>query len=768
MITSIGKLKSFGIFQDYKQAKNLNAFEKYNLLYGWNGSGKSTLTKLFLSLADKRTHQHFNDAEYSVTSNNCTEITHKNISSNIINIRVFNKDFIERNVNFEQSKANSILILSQEKKEELLRYKDALAALEIKENSFSAAKISYEQQTEDLKKNLSKWASNVKKSFELIETSNTYYLNYDRTKLNSFIKNNSAFISNVGVLSSDQVKELKNVIKPNRKPDINSEQFELINIEELTIKTEHLKSVLSQSIYSNQIKRLVENPVLNSWIEHGIELHAELKSEKCEFCQQTLPNERIEELNRHFNASYKKLIEDLKKLDDYIQTITDELDINFSDPFELYEEFQNDYINAKKEHITNAQSCNEQLIVLVGQVEKKTQSPFEVIDCEFDELYNTFNHLNLGLTRMSDVIEKHNLKNQKFDDIVKDAQYKLELHFVSEQLLKENYEGLQSKIKKTGEERDKLSGEVKIAQEIVFTFETALLNEAIGADTFNKSLGKFLGRNDIALQFDKELKGYKLIRGKGATPANHLSEGEKTAIAFVYFISKLKENGNQIENTIIVVDDPISSFDSNHLFHAYSYLKLECEKAEQLFILTHNFQYFKLIRDWLTKKNEVKWVNNARIEKIKSRFYSIECTIEPDRHAVIKNANDTLIKFNSEYHYVFFKLNELKEVPDLDVEKAFLISNLARKLLEAFLTFKFPKGRNDFSQLLHAGCSEPETREKVYRFINKYSHNQQIDFHDTPIDNLLGEGNNIVNDVFKILEDLDGNHYKEMKELVKD
>jgi len=40
------------------------------------------------------------------------------------------------------------------------------------------------------------------------------------------------------------------------------------------------------------------------------------------------------------------------------------------------------------------------------------------------------------------------------------------------------------------------------------------------------------------------------------------------------------------------------------------------------------------------------------------------------------------------------------------------------------------------------------------------------DFHDTPIDNLLGEGNNIVNDVFKILEDLDANHFKEMNELV--
>jgi len=103
----------------------------------------------------------------------------------------------------------------------------------------------------------------------------------------------------------------------------------------------------------------------------------------------------------------------------------------------------------------------------------------------------------------------------------------------------------------------------------------------------------------------------------------------------------------------------------------------------------------------------------------------------------------------------------------LDLEKAFLIANLSRKLLEGFLTFKFPKGRNDFSQLLQAGCPDNETREKVYRFINKYSHNQQIEFLDSPIDNLLGEGENIVEEVFKIISSLDKPHFEEMEEVCK-
>ncbi|TOB48616.1 AAA family ATPase, partial [Vibrio parahaemolyticus] len=86
---------------------------------------------------------------------------------------------------------------------------------------------------------------------------------------------------------------------------------------------------------------------------------------------------------------------------------------------------------------------------------------------------------------------------------------------------------------------------------------------------------------------DAKAKGYKISRNGTGKLANNLSEGEKTAIAFVYFVTKLKEHDNDIKETIVVVDDPVSSFDSNHLFHSYSFLKKHCENAKQLFVMTH-------------------------------------------------------------------------------------------------------------------------------------------------------------------------------------
>lgn len=41
-----------------------------------------------------------------------------------------------------------------------------------------------------------------------------------------------------------------------------------------------------------------------------------------------------------------------------------------------------------------------------------------------------------------------------------------------------------------------------------------------------------------------------------------MSEGEKTAIPFVYFTIHLKDKDFDIKNGIIVIDDPICSMDS--------------------------------------------------------------------------------------------------------------------------------------------------------------------------------------------------------------
>ena len=52
--------------------------------------------------------------------------------------------------------------------------------------------------------------------------------------------------------------------------------------------------------------------------------------------------------------------------------------------------------------------------------------------------------------------------------------------------------------------------------------------------------------------------------------------------------------------------------------------------------------------------------------------------------------------------------------------------------------------------------------DKVFKFINAYSHNQVVEFHDSSADNLLAEGYNVTADVLSIMETVDKVHYDEL------
>lgn len=767
MIQGIARLKKFGIFEDYTQVNGLQPFVKYNLFYGWNGSGKSTLARVFLSLSDRKMHENFPSSELSVQISDCPDITHENINAANHNIKVFNKDFIERNVNFEQSRANSILILSEEKKDEMERYKQKLADLNAKSSQKDILNTKKEKAEEELKKNLSKWAGSIKRSFELIETSNNYYLFYDRTKLTKFIATNKHKIEASAILSPEEVKNLKNAIKPNKKPDILVSIYQPFDKSDFIEKLPSITKSLSSIALSQKITRLVENPELNSWVQEGLILHTEQGGHNCEFCGQEMPEERLNQLNAHFSEEYSIFMAELETHGEYVLQRFLTLQIVAIDSINFYEEFHAEYNKHRKELESKAADLVNIIVELRTKLDEKKSNPFNSISYEIDGKYLTLiDEYNDAISKVQSVIAKHNKKNEGFEGAIQKAQYDLELNFVSDVLIRENYKETQKAIEEMRAQLVTANSDVEDLNSEIQRLEAVLLNETIGANDFNRNLESFIGRQELVLEFDKAQKGYKLIRKGKVEPARNLSEGEKTAIAFVYFIAKLKESGNRIENTIIVVDDPISSFDSNHLFHSYSYLKKECEKALQLFVLTHNFNYYKLVRDWLLKKNErKKQKDGTYLELTRSHFYTVECSIGEPRKATISNANNTLLKFNSEYHYLFYKLFTFRDTTELNLEQAFLIANLSRRLLESFLSFKFPKGRNDFNQLLEAGCSDSEMREKVYRFINKYSHNQLIEIGDGAIDNLLGESSNIVNSVLRIVEELDGSHYREMQEV---
>ena len=90
------------------------------------------------------------------------------------------------------------------------------------------------------------------------------------------------------------------------------------------------------------------------------------------------------------------------------------------------------------------------------------------------------------------------------------------------------------------------------------------------------------------------------------------------------------------------------------------------------------------------------------------------------------------------------------------------------------LSFKFPSCRSDFKALFDEWIkrltewTNPEkiqNWEKIFKFINKYSHLQVIEFWDDAETNQIWEWDNIIKDVLKIIEDNDKDHYNEMTNL---
>ena len=148
MIKNIQYLKNFGIFQDYSQKdKKVQDFNKFNLIYGWNGSGKTTLSRLLRCFELQKIHNDFTKADFCLQTDrgvmSCKDLSQK------INIRVFNKDFIDENVFTPENTAKPIYYLGKEN----IDQKNELKNLKNQERELDTKLDHLKQQLKTKKKN---------------------------------------------------------------------------------------------------------------------------------------------------------------------------------------------------------------------------------------------------------------------------------------------------------------------------------------------------------------------------------------------------------------------------------------------------------------------------------------------------------------------------------------------------------------------------------------------------------------------------------------
>ena len=237
-----------------------------------------------------------------------------------------------------------------------------------------------------------------------------------------------------------------------------------------------------------------------------------------------------------------------------------------------------------------------------------------------------------------------------------------------------------------------------------------------------------------------------LVSHSSLTERGGLSEGERGAVALLYFLRSLEseEVAEQLADTCVVIDDPVSSFDQDALLAAFSFLRRRLEdrdghlRCAQLIVLTHNFEFFRLWSQALesaSKKDandarqagcEVRELHKRRGTLLQLRAQPVDRTLKARRPVL--RAWDSTRLLSSEYYLLFHLVCEATKRGN--EHTAPTAGNAARRLLESFLRFKRPaldKFANAVDQVGSAHGVAAETRERVVRALHRASHRAEID-----------------------------------------
>ena len=508
------------------------------------------------------------------------------------------------------------------------------------------------------------------------------------------------------------------------------------------------------------IADLIKKLDSRTWIQQGINL-LEKTGNICQFCQQeTINEDLIKQFNELFDDNYKKKITEIQ---DLYKSYREETSLLLSNLSSIQSEFNsNNIVSNLIIKLNTLFSSNYQII------EKKINSANEkkIIESISSEK-DSFNSIYLKIKENNDVFNslesnKKNLINNIWlfmanncRDILNDYDKKIIKIKKIKNLATELEDGYKKKI-------DSIKEDISILRE-----QTIDTKEAI--NNINEILRNsgFTGFEIEEKEKVNNISRYYLKRNNiqnGDIIFNTLSEGEKHFISFLYFYQlclgtdDLDNNSNK--NKIIVIDDPVSSLDSQSLFVVSTLIrelikrkaeKPNSEKSEfanqkisQVFLFTHNFYFYKevsfsrrLICTDYWHYNVIK-INN--ITQIKDGYNK---TIEDDYSLLWNTLKESKKNINSSTNNI-------------------MISNTMRRILETYINF-VGIGADPWQIISNEDTSSSSyyIKSAFISIINEESHKVFLD--STYYHRITKEQPQILYDIFKdIFKVIGKSHYDQM------
>lgn len=722
MIKKLIKLKKFGIFDNWSWNSDVPEFRRFNLIYGWNRSGKTTLSRVFYACEKQTTilKRYPKGGEFQIKEDNNSVADHANIADKQLSIKVFNKDFVDENISFEPSDTcNPIIYVSEEdieSKKRLDKLRQDTVELNRNVNSAQEEKSNKEEIKNTFLRSLG------------VEISNALFdKTYNKTKAEKDISKIGVDNFNNKKISDEDKKKFEEISKSEAKKKLNDPSeykfnfsFGDKNVSNYDDISSIIKHLLEKKVVSETLDRLKNDNDLNSWVERGFDLHkAKEEKNKCLFCQKPLDYDFLDTLSKHFSKDYEDLQNEITAFISKLKSLKRESVATQDNG--LYPDLIKHYHEQTKALNNIIDDLNEWFDGAIAKLQEKFKSPLSEVALpeepkDFKILYNDV------IAELKKIIKKHNEKVDNHGEEVKKAKEKLKHNLIAIAIDEQNYKDIEQNLKDADAAEKVAKEKLALNSSQIKTLEQKTSNIGKAVQKINKHLEEFFGRKEIQLELDHVQKGY-VVKRDGQF-AHNLSEGEKTAIAFSYFIAKVREKDFKTKDGIIFIDDPISSFDSNFIYHCFSLIKNHFSESGQLFISTHNFELFNLIKDWFIKKN-INAKKKAKDDPCE--FYMIENTIKDSKRcANIVALEGTLKNFKSEYHFLFSLLIKFvdKEIPEYD--EYYTIANIARRFIEIFTNFKIPNTGDLASkiQALKIDTSKISKieQDKVYKLIQEFSH----------------------------------------------
>lgn len=750
-IRTINKIKNLGfLFSNYTKKSDLPDFKQHNIVYGSNGSGKTTLSRLFGGVGDSA-----EDLEYEIEDETGKKYKQGEVFPQ--KIRVFNQDYIQKNVNILEGRAKSISILLGEQNKELITAIENDKKILNGDPSDRSKPGKILLREESLRESDRK---SVARDGKFTDVAKTIGAAIGGNALRDYRKPQAekdfAAISTKTELSEEDLKKVTDSAKQESLALVDNLALLKIRIDETDLDVATLlessitesRDLLCKTVESEVIARLIANKDISEWVEQGIRIHANYKSDACEYCQQKIPTERIEQLKRHFNETDKKLKNDIDILISKINKVNQSIQaLNVPDKVRFYKDLQEPYVALVSKYDSSKLQVLSDITNLIEELKSKKNRTTESLTLGINPDLADFSAI---LLEINQTIDKHNQNTSGFDQIKKNAIQKIKTHYLST---------IYDEVKKYDAEKVKLSEGVKLlgteieeVRKRIAENESKVSSDHKACEIINENLIVFLGHKELSFVPDAKkeaVTGYIIMRGN--EPAVYLSEGEKTAIAFVYFVVHLGDKDFSVKDGIVVIDDPISSLDSNSIYQAFSFLKNTVKECNQVFIFTHNFDFLKLLINWR------KHAGGAGYYMIKNHF--------PDniRQAYIDEMDKELYKYESEYHYLFKLLKQLISEQDDTIAKAYPVPNIARKVWDTFLMFAVPSGDStQYKKMekLKAKGFDAQKLDAIYKFTNDLSHITGAGFNPA----LVAETKNVVSILFEMMKAILPDHFEFLDE----